>query len=153
MTVLVILHHTAITYGAIGGWWWQEIQPNGSISSLLLILFCTTNQAYFMGFFFLLAGYFTPPSLERKGYARFIVDRFIRLGLPLVAFIVILGPVTSRDCHSDAGQRALALITYSSCGTTSRNHQRAAVVCAGAVDLQPWLLRVACGGWCAACRS
>jgi len=24
MTVFVILHHTAITYGAIGGWFWQE---------------------------------------------------------------------------------------------------------------------------------
>jgi hypothetical protein len=24
MTVLVILHHSAITYGAIGGWFWRE---------------------------------------------------------------------------------------------------------------------------------
>jgi peptidoglycan/LPS O-acetylase OafA/YrhL len=104
MTVLVILHHTAITYGAIGGWWWQEIAPNGSASSTLLILFCTTNQAYFMGFFFLLAGYFTPPSLERKGYARFIGDRFLRLGIPLLAFILILGPVTSAIVTAMQGQ-------------------------------------------------
>lgn len=94
MTAFVILHHTAITYGAIGGWFWREIEPSGSLSSQLLILFCTTNQAYFMGFFFLLAGYFTPGSLERKGYARFIGDRFLRLGLPLLAFILILGPLT-----------------------------------------------------------
>jgi peptidoglycan/LPS O-acetylase OafA/YrhL len=104
MTVLVILHHTAITYGAIGGWFWREIEPNRSISSLLLILFCTTNQAYFMGFFFLLAGYFTPPSLERKGYARFIGERFIRLGLPLLAFILILGPATSAIVTAMQGQ-------------------------------------------------
>jgi peptidoglycan/LPS O-acetylase OafA/YrhL len=104
MTAFVILHHTAITYGAIGGWWWQEIQPNRSISSLLLILFCTTNQAYFMGFFFLLAGYFTPASLERKGYARFLSDRFLRLGLPLLAFILILGPVTSAIVTAMQGQ-------------------------------------------------
>jgi peptidoglycan/LPS O-acetylase OafA/YrhL len=104
MTVLVILHHTAITYGAIGGWWWQEIQPNHSISSTLLILFCTTNQAYFMGFFFLLAGYFTPPSLERKGYARFVADRFVRLGIPLLAFILILGPLTSAIVTEMQGQ-------------------------------------------------
>jgi peptidoglycan/LPS O-acetylase OafA/YrhL len=94
MTAFVILHHTAITYGAIGGWFWREIEPSGSLSSQLLILFCTTNQAYFMGFFFLLAGYFTPASLERKGYAWFIGDRFLRLGLPLLAFILILGPLT-----------------------------------------------------------
>lgn len=95
MVALVILHHTAITYGAIGGWFWREVEPSGSLSSVLLMLFCTTNQAYFMGFFFLLAGYFTPGSLERKGYARFIGDRFLRLGLPLLAFILILGPLTS----------------------------------------------------------
>lgn len=94
MTVLVILHHTAITYGAPGGWYYNELRPSGSASSLLLTFFVATNQAYFMGFFFLLAGYFTPPALERKGYARFIGDRFLRLGLPLLAFIVLLGPLT-----------------------------------------------------------
>ena len=95
MTTLVILHHTAITYGAIGGWFWREVEPSGSPSCTALILFCTTNQAYFMGFFFLLAGYFTPASLERKGYARFICDRFLRLGLPLLAFGLLLGPLTA----------------------------------------------------------
>ena len=95
MTVLVILHHTAITYGAPGGWFWTELKPSGAPSSLLLTLFVTTNQAYFMGFFFLLAGYFTPASLERKGYAIFIGDRFLRLGLPLLAFGLVLGPLTA----------------------------------------------------------
>jgi hypothetical protein len=95
MTVLVILHHTAITYGAMGGWFWREIEPSRTPSSILLILFCTTNQAYFMGFFFLLAGYFTPASLDRKGYKQFILDRFIRLGTPILAFGLILGPLTA----------------------------------------------------------
>jgi peptidoglycan/LPS O-acetylase OafA/YrhL len=104
MTAFVILHHTAITYGAIGGWFWHEIDPSGAPSSQLLILFCTTNQAYFMGFFFLLAGYFNPASLERKGYARFIGDRFLRLGLPLLAFILILGPLTAAIVTAALGQ-------------------------------------------------
>jgi peptidoglycan/LPS O-acetylase OafA/YrhL len=95
MIVLVILHHTAITYGAIGGWFWYELKPSGTWSSQILIQFCTINQAYFMGFFFLLAAYFTPASLERKGYGQFIGDRFTRLGLPLLAFIVLLGPLTA----------------------------------------------------------
>lgn len=95
MTAFVILHHTAITYGAPGGWYYNELKPSGTVSSLLLTFFVATNQAYFMGFFFLLAGYFTPPSMERKGYARFLSDRFLRLGLPLLAFMFILGPATS----------------------------------------------------------
>jgi len=129
MTVLVILHHTAITYGAPGGWFWTELKPSGSLSSILLTLFVTTNQAYFMGFFFLLAGYFTPASLERKGYARFICDRFLRLGLPLLAFGLFLGPLT--DVRLPLAAKAF--------------HQRAAMVCAGTAYLQPRLLRVAVG--------
>ncbi|HEV2325452.1 MAG TPA: acyltransferase family protein [Terracidiphilus sp.] len=94
MTALVLLHHTAITYGGPGSWFYNELYPSGNLSSLLLTFFEATNQAYFMGFFFLLAGYFTPRSLERKGYAQFLGDRFLRLGLPLVAFILVLGPLT-----------------------------------------------------------
>lgn len=104
MTALVLLHHTAITYGAIGGWFWREVPPSGSLPGLLLILFCSTNQAYFMGFFFLLAGYFTPRSLERKGYARFLCDRFLRLGLPLLAFGLLIGPLTAAVVTSAEGR-------------------------------------------------
>jgi peptidoglycan/LPS O-acetylase OafA/YrhL len=95
MTALVVVFHAAITYGGDGGWFYYEVKHSGSPSSLLLTLFLATNQAYFMGFFFLLAGYFTPASLERKGYARFLGDRFLRLGLPLLAFGLILGPLTA----------------------------------------------------------
>lgn len=94
MIALVILHHTAITYGASGGWYRHEVGVSVRPSSLLLTIFCATNQAYFMGLLFLLAGYFTPASLERKGYARFLGDRFLRLGLPVAAFALTLGPLT-----------------------------------------------------------
>jgi len=95
MTALVILHHTAIVYGGSGGWFWKEREISAAPSSLLLTLMCATDQAYFMGFFFLLAGYFTPGSLERKGYVGFLRDRFLRLGVPLLGFILILGPLTA----------------------------------------------------------
>ena len=95
MTAFVILHHCAITYGAAGSWFYNELRQSRSVSSTLLTLFVATNQAYFMGFFFLLAGYFTPGSLERKGYGRFIGDRFLRLGVPLLVFTEVLGPMTA----------------------------------------------------------
>jgi len=94
LIALVIVFHAAITYGSIGGWFYHEMESSWTPSSLLLTLFVVTNQAFFMGFFFLLAGYYTPASLERKGYARFIGDRFLRLGLPLLIFVLILGPLT-----------------------------------------------------------
>ena len=95
MTALVVVFHAAITYGGSGGWFYHEVPASGSPSSLLMTMFCGTNQAYFMGLFFLLAGYFTPGSLERKGYGRFLGDRFLRLGLPLLAFGLLLGPLTA----------------------------------------------------------
>ncbi|HTD13862.1 MAG TPA: hypothetical protein VK673_01720, partial [Chthoniobacterales bacterium] len=67
MIALVVLHHTAITYSASGNWFYHEVRPSGTLSSEILTLFVGTNQAYFMGFLFLLAGYFTPGSVERKG--------------------------------------------------------------------------------------
>ncbi|MFC5864592.1 acyltransferase [Acidicapsa dinghuensis] len=112
MTALVVLHHTAITYGASGGWFWNELKPSGTLSSLLLTMFVATNQAYFMGFFFLLAGYFTPSSLERKGYGQFLLDRFLRLGLPLLAFGLLLGPLTTGIVNAATGDGFWPCIQY-----------------------------------------
>ena len=93
-TFLVVLHHTAITYGAIGGWYYKEVPADGSLSSMLLVFFCTFNQAWFMGLFFLLAGYYTPGSLEAKGTWHYLRDRLQRLGIPLLIYGFVLGPAT-----------------------------------------------------------
>lgn len=94
LTGLVVLHHAALTYGGTGGWFYREIAPSTAPSSLLLTLFCTVNQAWFMGLFFLIAGYLTPGAVERRGAAGFLKERLVRLGLPLLAFGFVLGPVT-----------------------------------------------------------
>lgn len=91
MTMLVILHHTAITYGGSGGWFWRE-QPNAS--NPLLVMFNAINQSYFMGVFFLLAGYYTPRSFDRKGAGPYLADRLVRLGIPLLTFFFLLYPLT-----------------------------------------------------------
>lgn len=93
-TFLVVLHHTAITYGAIGGWYYKEVPTDGSLSSMLLVFFCTFNQAWFMGLFFLLAGYYTPAALQSKGPWRYWRDRLQRLGLPLLFYGFVIGPAT-----------------------------------------------------------
>lgn len=63
LTVLVIAHHTVITYGG-GGCvrFCREVTDGSAPFSLLLILFCSVNRAFFVGLLFLLAGYLTPPS-------------------------------------------------------------------------------------------
>jgi peptidoglycan/LPS O-acetylase OafA/YrhL len=47
-----------------------------------------------MGALFLLAGYFTPASFDRKGPGPFLRDRLVRLGIPLLAFYFVLGPLS-----------------------------------------------------------
>ena len=93
-SLLVVFHHTAITYGGQGGWFYQELTPGSAWSSRLLSFFCALNQAWFMGLFFLLAGYFTPTALARNGALRFLAERALRLGLPWLVFVTVLGPLT-----------------------------------------------------------
>ena len=94
LTLLVLFHHSAITYGAIGGWFYREVATDGRLETKLLIFFCTLNQAYFMGLFFLLAGYFTPGSVDKNGAWGYLRERLLRLGIPLLVFGFLIGPAT-----------------------------------------------------------
>jgi len=94
VALLVVAHHTALMYGAIGSWFWHERTPDNSFSSLVLTFFCTLNQSWFMGLFFLLAGTYVPASIARKGAVSFLLDRSQRLGIPLLIFGCLLGPFT-----------------------------------------------------------
>ncbi|WP_313178040.1 acyltransferase family protein [Massilia sp.] len=93
LTALVILHHAAIMFGAPGGWY-LTIPTDNLAEKLPFAVFVSVNQAFFMGFFFLLAGYFSAISYERKGPARFARDRLLRLGIPLLVYGFVLGPLT-----------------------------------------------------------
>lgn len=94
LTILVIAHHSAITYGASGGWY-LRLAPEDGPTALGLTIFVAVNQAFFMGFFFLISGYLTPSSYDRKGWAPYLRDRLLRLGLPTLVFGFILGPLTA----------------------------------------------------------
>ena len=107
LTALVIAHHTAITYGGSGSWFYREVTDGGRPTSRLLTLFCAVNQSFFMGMFFLVAGYFTPGSLRRKGAKRFLTDRLVRLGVPLVVFGFIVGPLAVASASVANGHSAL----------------------------------------------
>lgn len=92
LTILVILHHLALTYsGVIPAWYYLE-PTTDTLSITLLLTFISFNQAFFMGLFFLLSGYFIPGSFERKGARAFLKDRFLRLGVPLLIFMLVVNP-------------------------------------------------------------
>jgi hypothetical protein len=50
-------------------------------------------QASLMGLFFLMGAYFTPRSYDRKGAVSFWKERFIRLGIPILLYILVFNPI------------------------------------------------------------
>jgi len=95
LVVLVVLHHIAIVYGMVGAFYYYEPPYNDPLAYAVLIIFAAVDQAYFMGLLFLISGYFSSGSLERKGPRRFVKDRLIRLGIPLVVFFFVLSPIAA----------------------------------------------------------
>jgi surface polysaccharide O-acyltransferase-like enzyme len=89
LTILVILHHATLAYGGNGDWGIKDVITD-ELSPILFTFFNALNQSYFMTTFFLLAGYFTPRSLERKGSKNFLLDRIIRLGIPLLVYTTLI---------------------------------------------------------------
>lgn len=95
LTILVVLHHVAVIYAANTPFYYLEPAYQQILALLLLVVFQLLNQAYFMGFFFLISGYFTPASFDRKGLVAFLRDRLLRLGIPMIAYAFLLGPLAS----------------------------------------------------------
>jgi surface polysaccharide O-acyltransferase-like enzyme len=111
LTVFVVLHHAAITYGAPGGWYYK--QPATNIGAVIpLTLFVSVNQSYFMGLFFLLSAYFIEPSYERKGAVLFIADRLKRLGIPLLFYSFIFSPFITFLVYRYGGHHDVTFLQY-----------------------------------------
>ncbi|MFE3451907.1 DUF1435 family protein [Nonomuraea sp. NPDC059194] len=99
LTVLVILHHVALTYGNIPAWYvFEQAEDPSGLALDVLVMF---DQAFFMGFFFLISGLFTPASYDRKGGGAFLRDRLVRLGIPLLAFLLLLRPLAMVGVRQD----------------------------------------------------
>jgi fucose 4-O-acetylase-like acetyltransferase len=98
MIVLVISMHAADTYSPLGSWYYTDRQPLSLASLLTLAAWQMYLQAFFMGLLFFIAGYFVPPAYDRRGAVLFVRDRAIRLGLPVLFYMFVLGPITEYFC-------------------------------------------------------
>jgi len=92
LTIMVLLHHTMIIYAGTGSWLYNEGRED-LITFGIGSWFCTVNQAYFMGLFLLISAYFVPGAYDRKGAGRFLKDRLIRLGIPLLVYGWLVRPL------------------------------------------------------------
>lgn len=92
LTVLVILHHLMIVYSGNGSWIYNE-NLQDAVTSTVGRWFCSVNQSFFMGLFLFISAYFVPGSYDRKGPGRFLVERLIRLGIPLAVYGWVIRPL------------------------------------------------------------
>jgi glucan biosynthesis protein C len=89
---LVIVWHTAVTYGASGAWPYHEGPPN-DLANLVFTVLNVTVGPFVLPLFFMIAGYFAVPSYERKGFGPFVGERILRLGVPVLLYIAVLDPL------------------------------------------------------------
>ncbi len=87
LTVLIVLQHASFAY-ATGSWWYYTDRAQEP----LLAAFFVVNRSFRMSLFFLIAGYFMPYVFDRKGAEQYLKDRFRRLGLPIVVFVLFVFP-------------------------------------------------------------
>ncbi len=80
LTCLVVAHHAGQAYGNTGGVW----LVNDPAKADYLRSFFFLNASYMMGLYFFISGYFMFFSFNRKSNSTFLLDRFKRLGIPLL---------------------------------------------------------------------
>jgi peptidoglycan/LPS O-acetylase OafA/YrhL len=94
MILLVLSMHASDTYSPFGSWYYTDRSEMDFGTMLAFALYQTFLQAFFMALLFFIAGYFAAPAFDRKGRARFSRDRFLRLGLPTLLYMLVVGPLT-----------------------------------------------------------
>jgi glucans biosynthesis protein C len=89
----VIAVHTAITYGLDGSWYLESYDQMTGVAVDLVTVVLGIGWLFGLGLFFMIAGRLSGPSLDRKGPRRFARERLLRLGIPLVAYTLLISPL------------------------------------------------------------
>jgi glucan biosynthesis protein C len=92
LVVGVIAVHTAITYGLDGSWYLESYDQMTSAVVDLVTVVLGIGWLFGLGLFFMIAGRLSGPSLDRTGPRRYARERLIRLGIPLVAYTLLISP-------------------------------------------------------------
>jgi glucans biosynthesis protein C len=88
----VIVGHVTMAWTVDEAWVLDEPPVREPLLTLLNLV-ALVGVLFAMAAFFVIVGAFTPRSLERKGLRRFLTDRTLRLGVPLVFYLLVLAPL------------------------------------------------------------
>jgi peptidoglycan/LPS O-acetylase OafA/YrhL len=112
VTLMVVAHHAMLAYHpfapppaaslAASPWWraFPIVDTDRYAGFAIPVAF---NDNFFMSLMFLLSGLFVWRSLERKGAARFLRDRALRLGIPLLVSLIVLAPLAYFPAYLQSG--------------------------------------------------
>lgn len=91
----VIVGHAILGYSVFDAWSYSDVREVtlSTVTMVVLIAAAAPFGLLVIPLLFLVAGLLTPPSMQRKGTGRFVKDRLLRLGVPFVAFALLLWPL------------------------------------------------------------
>ncbi len=90
--VLVVSIHLAVTVSGLGSWYYVYGTHLDTLSTVWFAFYQSFTQGYFLGLLFMISGYFVAASYDRKGFGGFIGDRFKRLIIPTLIFMIAITP-------------------------------------------------------------
>jgi glucan biosynthesis protein C len=94
MVILVLTMHASDTYSPFGNWYYTDRGNSNLATIATFAIYQSFLQAFFMGLLFFVSGYFTVQAWERKEAMSFVRDRFRRLGIPTLLYMLVIGPFT-----------------------------------------------------------
>ncbi len=90
----VVVTHVATAYVLDSDWYYEERTSHAATEAVVASALLPA-ALFGMAVLFLVAGWMAHRSLERTGTRQFLFGRLARLGVPLVIFTVLVGPLTS----------------------------------------------------------
>jgi hypothetical protein len=98
----VIVAHAMFAWTAVGTWVLREPSVREPLLSTMELV-ALVGGLLGLAPFFVIAGALTPGSFARKGPRRFLAHRALRLGVPMVFFVVVMSPFVEYVDTDNAG--------------------------------------------------
>jgi hypothetical protein len=103
IVALVVAHHSALAYHPFAPSppatlvaqprWWMAFPVVDSARWSFATILVGFNDVFFMSLMFFLSGLFFWQSFTRKGSAKFLRDRLLRLGVPFIVAAAVVAPI------------------------------------------------------------
>jgi hypothetical protein len=93
----IIAAHAVMGYADLGSWTYQDVREvslSPVAETIFVVVQVSFGGLFLMALFFLVSGLLTQDSFARKGPSRFVRDRLLRLGVPFLAYTLVLWPLT-----------------------------------------------------------